>query len=335
MKEVITINLAGKSYLIEKLGYKILDEYLDLAQKSLINNLDKEEIIKDLEQAIGEKFTLFIDQYKDTILIKDVETVLSEMGPIENIEGESDKKDSVNHNNIKRLYRSLDDAKIGGVCSGLGYYFGVDPLIFRILFIIFTFMGGGGILIYIILWFAIPEAKTSSEKLNMKGDKVTLSALKDMINDKVDEVKHNSDNWNINPNLLNLIIKLSKILAIIISILLFAFLFITLSLFTIALFRLPFNNEVIRFILEYDLISSYVGIIIFINFLFLGLVFIISGLNPLYKKSGVIAGRLKVIGIIISIIIIILSVTLLIIDTYSLNDYNFIIDENSVYIDLE
>jgi len=55
----------------------------------------------------------------------------------------------------------------------------------------------------------------------------------------------------------------------------------------------------------------------------------------LYKKSGVIAGRLKVIGIIISIIIIILSVTLLIIDTYSLNDYNFIIDENSVYIDLE
>lgn len=189
MKEVITINLAGKSYFIEKPGYKILDEYLELAQKSLRNNPDKEEIIKDLEQAIAEKFKVYIDKYKDTVLTKDVELVLSEMGPIENVEGDSDKKDSANNNNIKRLYRSSDDAKIGGVCSGLGYYFGVDPLIFRILFVIFTIMGGSGILIYVVLWFAVPEAKSSSDKLNMKGDKVTLSALKDMINDKVDEVK--------------------------------------------------------------------------------------------------------------------------------------------------
>lgn len=57
----------------------------------------------------------------------------------------------------KRLYRSRNDRKIGGVAAGLADYLVVDPLLIRLLFVILFFVGGGGLLIYIILWIVTPE----------------------------------------------------------------------------------------------------------------------------------------------------------------------------------
>jgi phage shock protein PspC (stress-responsive transcriptional regulator) len=57
----------------------------------------------------------------------------------------------------KRLYRSLVDKKIGGVAGGIADYFEIDPLLIRLLFVILTLAGGGGVLIYIILWIVTPE----------------------------------------------------------------------------------------------------------------------------------------------------------------------------------
>lgn len=59
----------------------------------------------------------------------------------------------------KKLRRSLQDSVIGGVSGGLGEYFGTDPVIFRILFVVLTFTGGGGILIYLLMWIFIPKAE--------------------------------------------------------------------------------------------------------------------------------------------------------------------------------
>lgn len=59
----------------------------------------------------------------------------------------------------KRLRRSLKDSVIGGVSGGLGEYFGTDPVIFRILFVVLTFTGGGGVLIYLLMWVFIPKAE--------------------------------------------------------------------------------------------------------------------------------------------------------------------------------
>ncbi len=58
---------------------------------------------------------------------------------------------------MKRLYLSDTDRKIGGVCGGIGEYFGVDPTLIRLLWIILAFMGGTGILAYIIAWAIIPQ----------------------------------------------------------------------------------------------------------------------------------------------------------------------------------
>src|SRR5512135_1783471 len=55
-----------------------------------------------------------------------------------------------------RLYRSKTDSMVGGVCGGLGKYFGIDPTLVRLVFVLLAVFGGGGVLLYIILWIVIP-----------------------------------------------------------------------------------------------------------------------------------------------------------------------------------
>ncbi|QJX49116.1 PspC domain-containing protein [Hymenobacter taeanensis] len=78
---------------------------------------------------------------------------------------------------FKKLYRDTDNGKVGGVSAGLAAYFRVDVVLIRILFIVGLFAGGFALPLYIILWILLPEAKTASDKLRMRGDAVTLSAL--------------------------------------------------------------------------------------------------------------------------------------------------------------
>jgi phage shock protein C len=59
--------------------------------------------------------------------------------------------------NIRRLYRSRDDRVLAGVCGGLGEYFTIDPVIIRIVWIVLTFAGGAGLLLYLLAWLLIPR----------------------------------------------------------------------------------------------------------------------------------------------------------------------------------
>ena len=62
----------------------------------------------------------------------------------------------------KRLVRNVQDKKIVGVCAGLDDYFDIDPTLVRALWILFTLLGGSGVLAYIILWVIMPEAGTEA-----------------------------------------------------------------------------------------------------------------------------------------------------------------------------
>ena len=57
---------------------------------------------------------------------------------------------------MKRLYRKTDEKKIAGVCSGLGEYFGIDPTLIRIIFLVGIFVWGFALVLYVICWFAMP-----------------------------------------------------------------------------------------------------------------------------------------------------------------------------------
>ena len=85
----------------------------------------------------------------------------------------------------KRYYRDMDDKVIGGVAMGIAKYFSVDVSIIRILFIVSIFFGGFGIIVYFILWFITPEAKTVGEKMSMTGYAVTLENVEKFIKEKI------------------------------------------------------------------------------------------------------------------------------------------------------
>ena len=69
---------------------------------------------------------------------------------------------------MKRLMRSSRDKKIGGVCAGLADYFDLDPTIVRIVWLLAIFFGGTGLLVYIILWIALPLAPDNAASRNAR-----------------------------------------------------------------------------------------------------------------------------------------------------------------------
>ena len=90
----------------------------------------------------------------------------------------------------KKLYRDPDDKILGGVCSGLGHYFGVDRIWIRALFVIAVIAGFGfGIIIYLILWGIIPKAMSTSEKLEMKGEPINVENIGNSIKDEFTSFK--------------------------------------------------------------------------------------------------------------------------------------------------
>lgn len=82
---------------------------------------------------------------------------------------------------VKRLFRDPDNKMLGGVSSGLGHYFGIDTSIVRVIFLALIFAGGFSIMLYILLWIALPEARTITEKVQMQGNPVTLSSIEESL----------------------------------------------------------------------------------------------------------------------------------------------------------
>ncbi|MBC5775046.1 PspC domain-containing protein [Pontibacter sp. KCTC 32443] len=78
---------------------------------------------------------------------------------------------------VKKLFRDPEDKKLGGVASGIAKYFGVDVAVVRILFLVSIFLGGFGLILYIVLWIAVPEAVTLTERMQMQGSPVTLAGI--------------------------------------------------------------------------------------------------------------------------------------------------------------
>ena len=77
----------------------------------------------------------------------------------------------------RKLFRDTDAGQVGGVAAGLAAYFRTDVVLIRVLFLVGLFLGGSSLLIYLVLWVVVPEARTVSERMQMRGDAVTLSGI--------------------------------------------------------------------------------------------------------------------------------------------------------------
>ena len=81
--------------------------------------------------------------------------------------------------NTKQLTRSATDRKIAGICGGLGEYFNVDPVIFRIAFLFALCMGGTGFILYIVMLLVVPEKQTSAQHNSKPNDEIIIEDISD------------------------------------------------------------------------------------------------------------------------------------------------------------
>jgi phage shock protein PspC (stress-responsive transcriptional regulator) len=196
MKKAIKINLSGIIFHIDEDAYEKLKSYLDTISRHFSNKQESKEIIDDIEARIAELFQERITGEAQVITLELVNEVIDIMGNPEDIAdtGEEEEERRTFHDSYsrsRRLYRDPENSVIGGVCGGLSAYFNVDPVIFRLLFVIFFFAGGASILVYVILWIVLPKAETAAQKLEMRGEKVNVSNLEKKIREEYDNVKEN------------------------------------------------------------------------------------------------------------------------------------------------
>lgn len=172
MNKTIKINLGGVLFQIDEEAYNILRGYLNEIHNRIGRIPGGAETIEDIESRIAE---IFQSQGATAgVISKDnVEAVIKTIGRPEDFdtggEAEEGQKAYSRARRRKTLFRNPDDSIIGGVCGGMGIYLDIDPVWIRVIFAIFAFFAGAGLLIYLALWIALPPANTEEMKKEMHG----------------------------------------------------------------------------------------------------------------------------------------------------------------------
>lgn len=199
MNKTVNINIGGLFFHIDEDAFQKLSRYFDAIKRSLSNSSGKDEIMKDIEMRVAELFTDRQKSDKHVINLKDVDEVVAVMGQPEDyrIDDDSDNTQTnfASTTGRKKLYRDKDKGLVGGVCTGLGHYFGVDAVWIKILFVVLVLAGfGTGILAYLILWIVTPAALTTSEKLEMTGEPVNISNIEKKVREEFESVSNKIKN---------------------------------------------------------------------------------------------------------------------------------------------
>ena len=206
MKEVMNIGIGGKSFVVETSAYEILRDYLELFS-SKIKPRESSEVMEDIESRIAELCSENISAYKNVVTESIVVKIVTQLGlpngesyrPFQGAASGAAKGAAGASAGAatgtsagaagaysgaagaaygagaeeqcvpKKLFRDSDDKMIGGVCSGLGFYLGADPVLVRVLFLIALLFGTLGFWVYLIIWIVAPLAVNPVQKCEMRG----------------------------------------------------------------------------------------------------------------------------------------------------------------------
>jgi phage shock protein C len=197
MNKVLNINLGGMPFTIDEDAYDYLKKYLDTIHRHFRQSEGYAEITSDIEARMAE---LFKEKAGGSTIIGlgEVQSVISIMGrpedfgaePMDTAAAEGPASGAQgNAKATKRLFRNPDEKVLGGVCSGIAAYFGIeDPIWVRLAFVLFAFIGGGAILFYIILWMIVPQAQTAADRLIMRGVPVNASNIGRVVEEEMQQV---------------------------------------------------------------------------------------------------------------------------------------------------
>lgn len=212
MKKTLTVNLGGIVFNIDEDAFDVLKNYLDTIRGYFDSSEGRDEIMTDIESRIAEMLQEKMPGSKEVVNSADINEVISVMGQPEDYisddldEDEPTAKKRAHQSNQnqytrnqstytkRRLYRDTDSRMLGGVCSGIGYYFGIDPMWIRLTFAIAMIFFGTGFLLYVVLWIIMPAAVTSAEKLAMKGEPVTFDNIGKTVEEEMENLKKKINN---------------------------------------------------------------------------------------------------------------------------------------------
>lgn len=203
MKKTLTINLGGSVFHIDEDAYQLLDKYLSNLRIHFKKEEGSDEIMNDFELRISELFSERIRLGYQVISIDLVEEVIKRMGKPEEIFDEEiheeqehvTNESNTQHTTRKRLMRDPDNKVLGGVAGGIAAYTGWDATAIRIILFLLMFYYGITIPIYLVLWLIIPQARTATEKLEMRGESVTIENIGKTVTDGFEKVSHNVNNY--------------------------------------------------------------------------------------------------------------------------------------------
>ncbi len=182
MKEITRIHLAKIAYDIELDAKKDIQKYI----AALERYADDPEILDDIEIRITELLTEQGVASGGVITREDVAAVRARLGEPSDFAADGSGDVALGAESLasegRRVYRDTDSALMGGVLAGFGRFFGIDPLWVRLIFIVLLLASfGAAAVVYVILWLIIPPARTAAEKLQMRGQPVTLASIKGFV----------------------------------------------------------------------------------------------------------------------------------------------------------
>ena len=200
MKTTENISLAGYAFTIETDAYEELGAYLSDIRTCFSSDDSADEIVADIEERIAEllRERCIAGMVVDLPMILDIKKRIGNPKELaqedadasfkpEAEQAEQPKQEKKTEKKNKRIYRNIDERVLGGVCAGLGTYFGLDKVLFRIIFLVLFFISIISneeivlfpILAYICLWIAMPAARTAEQKREMKGKPMDLNGYKE------------------------------------------------------------------------------------------------------------------------------------------------------------
>ena len=198
MNKTININLGGTFFHIDENAYNHLRSYLEAVRATLSPEDSIAEIMDDIEARIAELFNESITNKDQVITLGRVKEVIEIMGQPEAFDPDNDAAKNSTQNahaepkTPKQLFRDDENKYLGGVASGLGHYLGIDCLWIRLIWLMLFFLSSGTFfMIYILFWILVPAAKTTSDKLKMKGEPINISNIEKRVKEGYDKFSDN------------------------------------------------------------------------------------------------------------------------------------------------
>ena len=215
MNKVIQANLGGLAFTLDDDAYALLDDYLARVDGYFRGSPGHADIMHDIEARLAELFTANL-RGRSIVTASDVAAATATLGTPEQMNGGVDARADEAHAGRsssssdtharerrtgyssygKKLMRDPDDKVLGGVCAGLSAYFGIDsPVWLRGAFAVAVFVGGFGVLPYVLLWIAMPVARTAGDKLAMRGEPVDLHSIAQQVEDEATQIANRLTEW--------------------------------------------------------------------------------------------------------------------------------------------